>query len=203
MKKKTVALILAAVMLFALTACSASSSSSSTTTISTTVTDADGNIKTNTVVNEIGVSAGTDGLQYKNDTNTYEFEENEEYSGDDAWYNTFSGGAEGVSEEGQSIYFAYDDLDDICYAMFVFVSPDESECYWRNGGIVWDDEYEANALYDEDVDVLIPFEISDSDEENAIIVNFLVAGDVVTMDVVPQDVIITDIQNVLSNYTFE
>ena len=200
--KKVLALVLAAVMLFALSACGVSSSSTTTTTITTTKTDADGHTTTNTITNEIGVSAGTDGIQTKNET-TEEFDEYDEYSADDVWYDTFSEGAEGVNDDGESFYFAYDDPDELTYGMLVMISADGTECHVRNGDIVWYEDTDSSAIYDKELEVLIPFEISDSDEENAFTMTFLADDDAVTMYYVDQDVIIRDIQNVLMNYTFD
>ena len=197
--KKVLALFLAAFMLFALSACGVSSSSTTTTTITTTKTDADGHTTTNTITNEIGVSAGTDGIQTKNETT----EEFDEYSAEDIWYDTFSAGAEGVNDDGESFYFAYDDPDEFTYGMLVMISADGSECHVRNGDIVWYEETESSAIYDDELEILIPFEISDSDEENAFTMTFLADDDVVTMYYVDQDIIIRDIQNVLMNYSFD
>ena len=69
-------------MVFALSACRVSSSSSSSTTITPSVTDADGNTTEKTVTNEIGVSAGTDGVQVTNETTTSESAPAEESRGD-------------------------------------------------------------------------------------------------------------------------
>ena len=197
--KKVLALFLAAFMLFAMSACGVSSSSTSTTTITTTKTDADGHTTTNTITNEIGVSAGTDGIQTKNETT----EEFDEYSAEDIWYDTFSAGAEGVNDDGESFYFAYDDPDEFTYGMLVMISADGSECHVRNGDIVWYEETESSAIYDDELEILIPFEISDSDEENAFTMTFLADDDVVIMYYVDQDIIIRDIQNVLMNYSFD
>lgn len=204
MKKTILVLFLVAVMLFSLSACGVSSSTTTTTTVSTSKTDADGNTTTNTIVNEIGVSAGTDGVQAKNETkSSVEFEENDEYSSNEVWLNTFAEGAEGVNDAGESFYFAYNNPDGITYGMLVMLSADGNECHVRDGEVYWDEELESTVLYDDDVDVLVPFEISDSDEENAFTMTFKGDGDVVTMYIVAQDIIINDIQNVLSQFQFD
>ncbi|MBQ3662977.1 MAG: hypothetical protein II914_02470 [Clostridia bacterium] len=197
--KKILVLALAAVLLIAMTACKVTNYSTSTSTLTTSVTDAEGNTKTNTVE----VSSGTDGVQVKNETTTETPDEKAENAVPEDWYDTFSGGAEGTDADGEDIYFAYDDPNDIKYAMLVTVSPDKTECHVRNGEVIWNEETESSAIYDKDLDVLIPFEISESDEDDTFIMTFLVDNDVVTMRVVEQDVIINDIQSVMSNYTFE
>ena len=68
MKKKILALILAAAMVFTLCACEVSSEHTSTTTVTTSKTDADGNTTTQTVTNEIGITADQDGIHTKNET---------------------------------------------------------------------------------------------------------------------------------------
>lgn len=201
--KKTIALALAAVMLLAFVACSVTSTHTSTSTFTTSVTDEEGNTKTNTVSNEFEVSAGTEGVQVKNETTTDTSEQNEGETATDIGYEVFAGGAEGTDNNGETFYFAYDDPNDITYAMLVMVSPDKTECHVRNGEVIWYEETESSALYDKDLDVLIPFEISDSDEEDAFTMTLLADDDVVTMHIVEQDVIISDIQSVLSNYSFE
>ena len=212
--KRLLTIALAAVLLIALAACKVSSTSTSTTTITTSVTDEDGNTKTNTVTNEIGVSAGTDGIQVTNETTTSdetttadettpsESEEQAAYPPAEDLYDLFSEGAEGVDDDGESFYFAYDGPD-MKYALLVMVSADKSECHVRNGEVIWYDETNSSALYDEELDVLIPFEISASEKNGAFVMTFLADGDVVTMRFVDRDVIIRDIQDVLSNYTFE
>ena len=67
MKKKILALILAAAMVFTLCACEVSSEHTSTTTVTTSKTDADGNTTTQTVTNEIGITADQDGIHTKKD----------------------------------------------------------------------------------------------------------------------------------------
>ena len=74
MKKKILALILAAAMVFTLCACEVSSEHTATTTVTTSKTDADGNTTTQTVTNEIGITADQDGIHFLANDTTVIFE---------------------------------------------------------------------------------------------------------------------------------
>lgn len=215
MKKRTLALLLALAMVFALSACRVSSSSSSTTTITTSVTDADGNTTEKTVTNEIGVSAGTDGVQVTNET-TSESAPAEEPAGDETaaeatgsmadmyppmedWYDRFAWGAEGEDDNGEQVYFAVDDPDDISYAMLLFRESDGSVMV-RDGKVDWGDEEGVMELYDADVDKYVPFTLTDGDEES-VVMTFLVDDSTFVMYCVDQDTIIRDIYDILSRST--
>ena len=220
MKKRTPALLLALAMVFALSACRVSSSSSSTTTITTSVTDADGNTTEKTVTNEIGVSAGTDGVQVTNETTTSESapaEESAEETAEDEpaadaprsmadmyppmedWYDRFAWGAEGEDDNGEQVYFAVDDPDDISYAMLLFRESDGSVMV-RDGKVDWGDEEGVMELYDADVDKYVPFTLTDGDEES-VVMTFLVDDSTFVMYCVDQDTIIRDIYDILSRST--
>ena len=220
MKKRTLALLLALAMVFALSACRVSSSSSSTTTITTSVTDADGNTTEKTVTNEIGVSAGTDGVQVTNETTTSESapaEESAEETAEDEpaadaprsmadmyppmedWYDRFAWGAEGEDDNGEQVYFAVDDPDDISYAMLLFRESDGSVMV-RDGKVDWGDEEGVMELYDADVDKYVPFTLTGGDEES-VVMTFLVDDSTFVMYCVDQDTIIRDIYDILSRST--
>ena len=207
-------------MVFALSACRVSSSSSSTTTITTSVTDADGNTTEKTVTNEIGVSAGTDGVQVTNETTTSESapaEESAEKTAEDEpaadaprsmadmyppmedWYDRFAWGAEGEDDNGEQVYFAVDDPDDISYAMLLFRESDGSVMV-RDGKVDWGDEEGVMELYDADVDKYVPFTLTDGDEES-VVMTFLVDDSTFVMYCVDQDTIIRDIYDILSRST--
>ena len=207
-------------MVFALSACRVSSSSSSTTTITTSVTDADGNTTEKTVTNEIGVSAGTDGVQVTNETTTSESapaEESAEETAEDEpaadaprsmadmyppmedWYDRFAWGAEGEDDNGEQVYFAVDDPDDISYAMLLFRESDGSVMV-RDGKVDWGDEEGVMELYDADVDKYVPFTLTDGDEES-VVITFLVDDSTFVMYCVDQDTIIRDIYDILSRST--
>ena len=215
-EKRTLALLLALAMVFALSACRVSSSSSSSTTITTSVTDADGNTTEKTVTNEIGVSAGTDGVQVTNETTTSESAPAEEPAGDEPaaeatgtmadlyppmedWYDRFAWGAEGEADNGEQVYFAVDDPDDMSYAMLLFRESDGSVMV-RDGKVDWGDEEGVMELYDADVDKYVPFTLTGGDEES-VVMTFLVDDSTFVMYGVDQDTIIRDIYDILSRST--
>lgn len=207
MKRKVLATALALVLVFALAACSVSSSSSTTTTVSTTVTDANGNTTTNTVTNQIGVNAGTDGVTTTNETTTETTSpdggeaEEPTFTADDlseAWHERFTEGAEGVSRDGDQIYFAYDDPDDVTYAAIMIVSNDGEHLSSREGDVLVDDDHLI--LSDEDMESETPFTITDQDGET-FLMTFLGDGDEATMTIVDADTIIDDMVAVWQNFT--
>ena len=204
MKKRTFALILAFAMLFALSACSASSSSTSTTTVSTSVTDSEGNTTTNTVTNEMGISAGTDGVQTTNETTTEttttpaapsmaDF-----FPPEEEWYDIYSGGGEGTNEEGDSFYFAYNDPENVTYAM-VLIAFADGDIMVRNGDVNWNEEENCLELIDEDMQVSIPFLFLDTEEEDCFVIRFLANETEVLFESVDQETIISDVYSILSN----
>lgn len=203
MKKKILALVLAAVMIFALCACDVSTTSSSTTSVSTSVTDAEGNTTTQTVTNEVGVSSGPDGVQTTNETTTdttttpAAASMADLYPPIEEWYDTYVEGAEGETESGEKVYYAVNDPESASYAMLLFQSPDGSVSV-RDGELSWNEEEGFFVLYDAEMDVSIPFTAEEKDEES-FVMTFVVDGSSVDMYFVDQDTIITDIHGILSN----
>lgn len=201
--KKTLSLILAAVMAFSLVGCGFSSESSTTTSFSTSTTDAEGNTTTQTVTNEIGISADQDGIHTKNET-THDVTTSvagsmaEAFPPKEEWYDAFSEGAEGENEDGDVFYLAFDDPEDVSYAMLLIVFAD-GNIMVRNGEVLEDEEYGGVMIYDKDVDSSIPFEFLDADEEGSFVVHFLANDTAVTLSYVGQDTIISDIYNILAN----
>lgn len=203
MKKKLLALILAAFMVFSLCACEVSSEHTSTTTVTTSKTDADGNTTTQTVTNEIGVVADQDGIHTVNETTSdvttsVAGSMAEAFPPKEDWYDTFTAGGEGTNEDGDAFYFAYDDAENVTYAMLLIQFAD-GDIMVRNGKVLDDEDYGGVMIYDEDVDKSIPFEFAEAEEENGFAIHFLANDTTVTFEIVDQDTIISDIYNILSN----
>jgi hypothetical protein len=205
MKKQILVLMLAAVMVFTLCACGVSSSSTTTTTFSTSKTDADGNTTTKTVTNEMGVSAGTDGIQTKNETTSSETTSvagnmAEFFPPKEDWYDLYVAGGECVDEDGDEFYFAYGDPDmpDMTEAILLVLLHD-GDVKVRNGQVTWNEEDECFELYDADVDEVIPFVLPETEEDNLFVMRFLANNYEVTFETVDQDTIINDIYDILLN----
>lgn len=202
MKKKNLALILAAAMVFTLCACEVSSEHTSTTTVTTSKTDADGNTTTQTVTNEIGITADQNGIHTKNETTSdvttsVEGSMAENFAPKEDWYNVFTAGGEGENEDGDAFYFAYDDPENVSYAMLLITFAD-GDIRVRNGEVRPDEEGNA-AIFDDDVEVSIPFEFVETEEEDCFAIHFLANDSTVAFEIVDQDTIISDIYNILAN----
>jgi len=178
MKKKTLALVLAALMLVSLTACSASSST--TSSFSTTV---NGETKTTTTTTTVG----TDGYS-KETVTTTESENEPEYDRNADWHNTFFEGAEGQGEDGSLYYFAVDDFSDMNEAAFMSVSEDESEVIGYVFGHFKDSD-DGLLLVDDYDDVSIRFWVTDTEVENGFELEFT-DGERIAFTYVDQDTII-------------
>ena len=200
---KIFSLILAAAMAFSLIGCGLSSETTTTTSFSASTTDAEGNTTTQTVTNEIGISADRDGIHTRNETTrdvttSVEGSMAESFPPKEEWYAAFSEGGEGQNEDGDAFYFAFDDPENVSYAMLLIVFAD-GDIMVRNGEVLDDEEYGAVMIYDEDVDSSIPFEFLDADEEGCFVMHFLANDTAVTLGFVDQDTIISDIYNILAN----
>ncbi len=203
--KKLLALLLAAMMLFALTACEVSSSS--TTTVTTTTTDSSGNTTTNTTTTTVG----TGGVSSETTAETTTTEPAAEAEGEelsleeradrlaDHLLATYSIGAEGENEDGERIYYAWnDDDDDAEEALLIIISPD-GEHYSGYEGVTEtvDDHVE---LYDADRDAAVPYTFSEVDTDDNFTMTFLGDGDVVEMHIVDLETIVDDIVAVWSDF---
>ena len=201
MKKRTVAVLLAVFMLFALTACSVSSTSTSTTTVTTSKTDENGNTTTNTVTNEIGISAGTDGVSATNQTTTAETSNtgvtSDELAG--ALAQKFSAGAEGVTAGGDKVLFAYDDPEVFSRGAIILIMDGGQSLMGREGEITYDGEQWK--LIDEEMNAEIPFVLSDTDDndEQSFVMTFQ-DGDSAVMTAVDAETIINDMLAVLAEF---
>lgn len=204
--KKIFVLFLAAVMLFSLSACGVSSSTTTTTTFSTSKTDSDGNTTTKTVTNEMGVSAGTDGIHTTNETTTNKSTTPpsgsmaEMFPPKEEWYDLYTAGGEGENEDGDMFYFAYNDPDDVTEAILLIVFSDGG-VFVRNGEVTWNEEDECYELYDADVDTSVPFVFLEHEDDNVFGIRFLANDVEVFFDMVDQDTIINDIYGTLANST--
>ena len=181
MKKKTLALVLAALMLVSLTACSASSST--TSSFSTTV---NGETKTTTTTTTVG----TDGYS-KETVTTTESEAEPEYDRNADWHNTFFEGAEGQGEDGSLYYFAVDDFSDMDEAAFLMISAGEAPDIYIMGhfqdsddGLLLVDDYEEDGHY-------IRFWVTDTEVEDGFELEFT-DGERIAFTYVDQDTIIDD-----------
>lgn len=180
MKKKTLALVLAALMLVSLTACSASSST--TSSFSTTV---NGETKTTTTTTTVG----TDGYSKETVTTTEsEAEAEPEFDRNAAWHETFYEGAEGQGEDGSLYYFAVDDFSDMNEAAFMSVSEDESEVIGYVFGHFKDSD-DGLLLVDDYDDVSIRFWVTDTEVEDGFELEFT-DGERIAFTYVDQDTII-------------
>ena len=186
-KMKLAALVMAVIMVFMLAGCEVSSSRSSTTTVTTSKTDADGNITTNTTTTEVGVETGPNGVTTTNQTTTETSTTSAEEAAnaEDEWadlkdhllslYNT---GAEGTNADGDKFFYAYNDTDGNSAALLVIIS-DDGEHYngWEGTADVAEDHV---VLTSEDQEVPYTFE----DMDGGFTLTFLNDGDVATMQFV-------------------
>lgn len=183
MKKKTLALVLAALMLVSLTACSASSST--TSSFSTTV---NGETKTTTTTTTVG----TDGYSKETVTTTEsEADAEPEFDRNAAWHETFYEGAEGQGEDGSLYYFAVDDFSDMDEAAFLMISAGEAPDIYIMGhfqdsddGLLLVDDYEEDGHY-------IRFWVTDTEVEDGFELEFT-DGERIAFTYVDQDTIIDD-----------
>ena len=193
-KMKVLALLLAVCVVLMLTGCEVSSSTTSTTTVTTSKTDADGNTTTNTTTTEVGATVGTNGVsttaQTNTETTTTPAGEAPSFTAEDlrsAWQERYVGGGKGTDKGGDTIYFAYDDPDQITQAVMMLVSADGKNLLCREGEVFWDDENECEVLYDEETDSSISFVIDEGDGEDTYIIRFIGDGDEAVMKVMDLD----------------
>ncbi|MCR5109206.1 MAG: hypothetical protein K6B28_13710 [Lachnospiraceae bacterium] len=146
-----------------------SHSSTSTTTFSTSVTDENGETTTKTTTTTVedgnktteestvvtdadGVTLSEDGFVANNDNVDIR----------KIWYDTFNYGAEGVSENGDTILMAYDDTD-LGYAAMMVIDQDDYLTLYGYGEV--EDEGDQYVIYDVDGDMTVPFVISESNDD--------------------------------------
>ena len=192
---KGIALLLAAVMVFALTGCETSSTHTSSTTVTTRVTDENGNTTTNTMTSVTDADGNT------TTTNTTT-ESGGSLSGEDAeasesdWdelagrmYSLYDIGAEGTNEAGDTFYYAFSE-DEGDMAALIIVSADGMN-YWGREGAV--EPMEDNVVLRSDsMGDETPYVFSEVDEDGYFTITFLSDGDIARMQLVDQDTIIAD-----------
>lgn len=192
---KGIALLLAAVMVFALTGCETSSTHTSSTTVTTSVTDENGNTTTNTMTSVTDADGNT------TTTNTTT-ESGGSLSGEDAeasesdWdelagrmYSLYDIGAEGTNEAGDTFYYAFSE-DEGDMAALIIVSADGMN-YWGREGAV--EPMEDNVVLRSDsMGDETPYVFSEVDEDGYFTITFLSDGDIARMQLVDQDTIIAD-----------
>ena len=173
--KKPITLLLI-ILLFC--ACSVSTTSTSTTTITTT--DSEGNVTETTTTNENGVVVSDTISTSKDDPTGLRSK----------WHDLFTGGAKGQFENGDSIYFIYDDPEDITLAAIMILSSDQKELLVYDFGEV---KVEDNHYIIEDVEgeTVLPFYLPDNEVKNGFEIAFQ-DGDSAIMQFVDIDNIIDD-----------
>lgn len=203
--KKIIGILLSALLLFGLTACEVSTSSTSTTTITTSTTDENGNVTTNTVTSEMGVTAGTNGVSTTDNvvetTTTTPADDSEASDEDDLFASLtakFSSGAEGVSNDGDRILFAYDDPQIFSYGAMIIVTDGGERMLGREGEIV--DEEEQYRLVDDEIGENVPFGISDGEDDDTYVITFQ-DGDSAVMTIVDQETILRDMIATLAEFS--
>lgn len=192
---KGIALLLAAVMVFALTGCETSSTHTSSTTVTTSVTGENGNTTTNTM------TSVTDAYGNTTTTNTTT-ESGGSLSGEDAeasesdWdelagrmYSLYDIGAEGTNEAGDTFYYAFSE-DEGDMAALIIVSADGMNYWGREGAVEPMEDHvvlRSDSMGDE-----TPYVFSEVDEDGYFTITFLSDGDIARMQLVDQDTIIAD-----------
>lgn len=203
MKKKALAVLLAVVMVLALSACSVSSRSTTTTSVSTSVTE-NGNTTTNTVTNETGVSAGTDGVTANSTTTTETTtepasgEEGTDYEAIAAgWRESFIAGGRGTSEHGDDVFFAFNDPANITYGIIMDISNDGEHMMAYQGEIVQEDDHLV--LNSDTTDQAIEFTLEDAEGDD-FVMTFLGDGDVATLTAEDIDTLIDEMIGQLAEF---
>ena len=192
---KGIALLLAVVMVFALTGCETSSTHTSSTTVTTSVTDENGNTTTNTMTSVTDADGNT------TTTNTTT-ESGGSLSGEDAeasesdWdelagrmYSLYDIGAEGTNEAGDTFYYAFSE-DEGDMAALIIVSADGMNYWGREGTVEPVEDHvvlRSDSMGDE-----TPYVFSEVDEDGYFTITFLSDGDIAQMQLVDQDTIIAD-----------
>ena len=176
---KKLALLLALVMLFTLTACGASADTGSTTGVSVSKTDETTSI-TGTLTDEMGVSVGTDGLHVANETTTDETSETVREAGRALWLDTFRCAAYGETE-AECFYFLWDDSDDIRSAAMAITDKTEDVIVSYVAGGVRFDGQNSFVIDDESGEEELPFNVYDPVTEGAAFMLLFQNGEEVEM----------------------
>ncbi len=178
--KKILTLLLAVLMIMAMSACSFEASSSSSSTFTTTTTDGEGNTTQTTTTTENGVTT----------TETITSTADDPTGLRNRWKEIFSGGAEGVSNNGENIYMIMDDPSNIALAAIMVTSKENKELLTYVYGEV-SVEDDTAIIRDVEEDLQLPFKLGESEYENCFEIYFQ-DGDAAVMEVVDLDKIIDD-----------
>ncbi len=187
--KRLALMTLAGMMLLNVAGCSSTSTSSTTvtssvtdengnttTTTKTTTTDENGNTTTDTTVT-------TDSLDSEGESGENEAERRK------LWESSFSGGAIGTNESGDTCYLALDNIEDATFAAMILEPSDTSDLLFMIGDISAD-ENDLNHLEDMDTDTYIDFTFVDPDNSDADFAIKFQDGDVFQMKLVDQKTIV-------------
>ena len=177
---KGIALLLAAVMVFALTGCETSSTHTSSTTVTTSVTDENGNTTTTNTTTESGGSLSAEDAEASES-------DWDELAG--RMYSLYDIGAEGTNEAGDTFYYAFSE-DEGDMAALIIVSADGMNYWGREGAVEPMEDHvvlRSDSMGDE-----TPYVFSEVDEDGYFTITFLSDGDVARMQLVGQDTIIAD-----------
>ncbi len=178
--KKILTLLLTAMMILVMSACSFEATSTSSSTFTTTTTDSEGNTTQTTTTTENGVTA-TDTITTTADDPT---------GLRSKWKELFTGGAEGVSNNGENIYLIMDDPANIAHAAIMITSKDNEQLLtYVFGEVVTQDD--TAYINDVEEDINVPFQLGDSEYDNCFEIYFQ-DGDAAVMELVDLDKIIDD-----------
>lgn len=214
MKKRYLALLSAAMLLFALCACKTESGSQSAVTVTPGAADENGAAAA-TDTGEAGVSVGADSVQTAENQTAgtvaetpapteapedmpEEEAEEAEFTFED-WAARFTGGAIGKNAGGDQFVLAWDDPDDISYAALMILNPDGTEVSVREGEvtIAGADDTVHLLLTDTVREVEVPFNFYNSDEGDFAMF-FLANADTAVMTEVDYDEVIDAFAQVLT-----
>ena len=176
---KKLAMLLALVMLFTLTACGASADTGSSTSVSASKTDETIPI-TGTDTDDMNASDGTDGLHVANGTTTDETSENAREAGRALWLETFHCAAYGETE-AECFYFLWDDSDDIRSAAMLITDKTEDVIVSYVAGGVRFDGQNSFVIDDESGEEELPFNVYSSVSEGAAFMLLFQNGEEVEM----------------------
>ena len=174
MKTKFIAMLLACTLTaLSLTGCS--SSKTSTTTFTTSVTDESGETTTHTTTTttengetsteEETTTTSADGSTATQSQDVpYEYDEDDLPTLRDEWADYFEFGAEGKTNDDETVYFTYDDPDNMTQAALMIVNSDNVLTLYDIGPVNMDGDYYI--IEDLDGDVELPFLVTDAQDDH-------------------------------------
>ncbi|MBR3227834.1 MAG: hypothetical protein IKF68_04735 [Erysipelotrichaceae bacterium] len=149
------------ILTMVLTTGACSVQTTSTASFSTSVTDADGKTTTTETVIENGVSG----------TSTITSSEDDPTGLRNKWHELFEAGAEGVSEDGNNVYFIYNTSDASALAAIMITDGESGELLAYDFGDI-EDEEERLVIYDVDGESSLPFTLEYEGYENGFLISF-------------------------------